>query len=90
MITTNHTWSAPAGDGARRWFVLSISEEKVGDSAWFEPIYAGLDRGGYGQFLRVCTEKLNPRVVMVKSGQDGVRTYATGSLNRPRIRRIFV
>jgi class 3 adenylate cyclase len=38
----------------------------------------------------VCTEKLNPRVVMVKSGQDGVRTYGTGSLNRPRIRRIFV
>ena len=26
----------------------------------------------------VCTEKLNPRVVMVKSGQDGVRTYGTG------------
>jgi adenylate cyclase len=27
--------------------------------------------------LPVCTEKLNPRVVMVKSGQDGVRTYET-------------
>jgi hypothetical protein len=38
----------------------------------------------------VGTEKLNPRVVMVKSAQDGVRTYETGSLNRPRIRRIFV
>ena len=38
----------------------------------------------------VCTEKLNPRVAMVKSAQDGVRTYETGSLNRPRIRRIFV
>jgi hypothetical protein len=38
----------------------------------------------------VCTEKSNPRVVMVKSAQDGVRTYETGSLNRPRIRRIFV
>jgi hypothetical protein len=38
----------------------------------------------------VCAEKLNPRVVMVKSAQDGVRTYETGSLNRPRIWRIFV
>jgi hypothetical protein len=38
----------------------------------------------------VCTEKSNPRVVMVKSAQDGVRTDETGSLNRPRIRRIFV
>src|ERR1700730_17452341 len=27
---------------------------------------------------------------MVKSAQDGVRTDETGSLNRPRIRRIFV
>ena len=40
--------------------------------------------------LPVCTEKSNPRVVMVKSAQDGVRTDETGSLNRPRIRRIFV
>ena len=38
----------------------------------------------------VCTEKSNPRVVKVKSAQDGVRTDETGSLNRPRIRRIFV
>jgi hypothetical protein len=38
----------------------------------------------------VCTEKSNPRVVMVKSTQDGVRTYETGSRNRPRNRRIFV
>jgi hypothetical protein len=38
----------------------------------------------------VCTENSNPRVVMVKSAQDGVRTDETGSLNRPRIRRIFV
>jgi hypothetical protein len=38
----------------------------------------------------VCTENSNPRVVMVKSAQDSVRTYETGSLNRPRIRRIFV
>jgi hypothetical protein len=51
MITTNHVWAAPAGDGARRWFVLSISEEKVGDKAWFDSLYADLEDGGYGQFL---------------------------------------
>ena len=33
---------------------------------------------------------LNPTIVVMKSAQDGVRTYETGSLNRPRIRRIFV
>jgi hypothetical protein len=40
--------------------------------------------------IAVCTEKSNRRVVMVKSTQDGVRTYETGSLNRPRNRRIFI
>ena len=53
------------------------------------------NRGRCGEVARqtlwgVGTEKLNPRVVMVKSAQDGVRTYETGSLNRPRHRRIFV
>jgi hypothetical protein len=38
----------------------------------------------------VCTENSNPEVMMVKPAQDGVRTYETGSLNPPRIRRIFV
>jgi integrase len=39
----------------------------------------------------LCVPKtLNPTIVVMKSAQDGVRTYETGSLNRPRIRRIFV
>src|ERR1700687_4437097 len=40
--------------------------------------------------IPVCTENLNPDVVMMKSAQDSVRTYDAGSLNRPRNRRIFV
>jgi hypothetical protein len=38
----------------------------------------------------VCTEILNPDVVMMKSAQDGVRFDASGSLNLARGRRIFV
>jgi hypothetical protein len=38
----------------------------------------------------VCTEDSNPDVVMVKSAQNGVRTYEAGSLNRTRDRRILV
>jgi hypothetical protein len=56
MITTNHAWAAPAGDGARRWFVLSIGEEKVDDTSWFGPLYADLESGGYGQFLRLLLD----------------------------------
>jgi hypothetical protein len=38
----------------------------------------------------VCTENLNPNVVVMKSAQDGVRTYDAESLNRTRDRRILV
>jgi transcriptional regulator with XRE-family HTH domain len=42
------------------------------------------------QRLTVCTENLNPNIVVMKSAQDGVRTYDAGSLNRTRDRRILV
>src|SRR5258708_32408020 len=39
----------------------------------------------------LCVPKtLNPTIAVMKCAQDGVRTYETGSLNRARIRRIFV
>ena len=38
----------------------------------------------------MCTENLNPNVVVMKSAQDGVRTYDAGSLDRTRDRRILV
>jgi hypothetical protein len=61
---------------------------------WSETLFSArlfeLSHNEMPSTVGVCTEKLNPRVVMVKSAQDGVRTYETGSLNRPRSRRIFV
>ena len=35
-----------------------------------------LNGARYWRILPVCTEKSNPRVVMVKSAQDGVRTWS--------------
>ena len=76
--------SLDAGQFDRRDIVFLIDRDRPElDGAIVLPFV------GYALVV-VCTEKLNPRVVMVKSGQDGVRTYGTGSLNRPRIRRIFV
>jgi hypothetical protein len=39
--------------------------------------WSKLAGGIFLDWIVVCTEKLNPRVVMVKSAQDGVRTYET-------------
>jgi hypothetical protein len=41
-------------------------------------------------WIPVCTENLNPNVVVMKSAQDGVRTYDAGSLDQTRDRRILV
>ena len=38
----------------------------------------------------VCTENLNPDVVVMKSTKNGVRFDGSGSLNRARNRRILV
>ena len=50
---------------------------------------AGLSLMEQGR-LPVCTENLNPNIVVMKSAQDGARTYDAGSLNRTRDRRILV
>lgn len=38
----------------------------------------------------VCTENLNPEVVVVESAEDGARFYASGALNRANGRCVFV
>jgi hypothetical protein len=40
--------------------------------------------------LAVCTENLNPDVVVMKSAKNGVRFDGAGPLNRARDRRILV
>jgi hypothetical protein len=51
MMTTNHEWAINAGEGARRFFVLEVSDEHVGDKAWFDRLHSDLEDGGREQFL---------------------------------------
>ena len=38
----------------------------------------------------VCTENLNPEVMVMESAEDGARLYASGPLNRVNKRRVLV
>jgi hypothetical protein len=51
MLCTNHEWAVPAGAGARRWFIVDVSEARTGDKAYFDALHADLESGGDGQFL---------------------------------------
>jgi hypothetical protein len=56
ILTTNHDWAIHAGQGARRWFVCEVSEERLGDEGYFNALYGDLEAGGYEQLLDMLLE----------------------------------
>jgi len=51
MLTANHAFVWPAGKGDRRSFILDVKDDHANDKTWFDPIYEGLENGGYEQLL---------------------------------------
>jgi phage/plasmid-associated DNA primase len=86
MMTTNHEWAVQAGDGARRWFIVEVSNEKANDKAWFDAIYDGLKAGGYGQFLNLL---LDMKLGDFTPAKELVRTKELGATQRRTAGTIF-
>ena len=51
MLTSNHDHAVAAGTSDRRLVVFCVSEKYAQDREWFDPLYADLEDGGYGEFL---------------------------------------
>jgi hypothetical protein len=51
MMTTNHDHAIAAGVRDRRNVVYDVSDERVGDKAWFDSLYQDLAAGGISEFL---------------------------------------
>jgi hypothetical protein len=51
MMASNETWVVPASIYARRFFVLDVSGERIGDYAYFDAIQQQLENGGYEAML---------------------------------------
>ena len=51
IATTNHDHAVAAGVRDRRNVVYDVSDERVGDRAWFDRLYQDLAAGGTGEFL---------------------------------------
>jgi Family of unknown function (DUF5906) len=51
IATTNHDHAVAAGSRERRKVVYDVSNEHVGDKAWFDRLYRDLAQGGTSEFL---------------------------------------
>lgn len=46
MATSNSDWVVPAGDGARRFFVLDVDPIRAGNHVYFDALYHEVQNGG--------------------------------------------
>lgn len=64
---TNHSWAIPAGEDARRWMVLDVSDKRKGDYAYFGALQAEIENGGTEAFLHhlvgIDVAGWNPRLL---------------------------
>jgi hypothetical protein len=71
LATTNHDHAVAAGVRDRRNVVLDVSDERVGDKAWFDRLYRDLAAGGTNEFLalllRVKLGDWHPRQILKTS-----------------------
>jgi hypothetical protein len=50
-MSSNLSWVVPAALRARRWFVLGVSDHRVGDSQYFKALYDEIEHGGVAAML---------------------------------------
>lgn len=57
MIASNSNWVIPAGTNSRRWFMLNVSDHRVGDAEYFDTLTDELKNGGVEAFLYFLLER---------------------------------
>lgn len=51
IIATNEEWAVPAGPESRRWFVLEVSEKRMGNTEYFRQLMEWIEKDGRAKFL---------------------------------------
>lgn len=51
IIATNNEWVVPASEDERRYCVLNVSDDRIGNSEYFNAMQRQLDNGGYEALL---------------------------------------
>ena len=67
IFLANNEWVVPAGPDARRWMVLDVNEDRIGDYAHFQTLAKAIENDGAAAFLysllKVDLDSFNPRVL---------------------------
>ncbi|MGB9507177.1 MAG: DUF5906 domain-containing protein [Candidatus Acidiferrum sp.] len=67
ILLSNLTWVIPTDEDERRFFMVDVSDSKIGDFKYFQAIRDELDHGGKGALLyhlkHVDISQFNPRLV---------------------------
>ena len=51
IVLSNNDWVVPASDRERRFFMVDVSGERIGDFKYFEALHRQLEAGGYAALL---------------------------------------
>jgi Family of unknown function (DUF5906)/Bifunctional DNA primase/polymerase, N-terminal len=51
IMVSNNKWVIPASIDARRFAMFEVAEHHMQDAAWFKPLYAQMEEGGYAAML---------------------------------------
>ena len=69
IIASNEDWAVPAEVDDRRFFVLEVSDHRVGDFAYFEQLAGERDNGGPGALLHLLQTRdissFNPKFFLI-------------------------
>jgi hypothetical protein len=68
MLASTNDWVVPAGMHERRFVVQKVADSQMQKPEWFKPLYAELERGGYGamlyDLLKVDIGDWHPRTII--------------------------
>ena len=88
IATSNHEHAVAAGVQDRRNVVFDVSDERAGDSAWFNRLYRDLENGGAAEFLNLLLNirlgNWHPRQILKTT--ETIEQQRTRGHSRPPVR----
>ncbi len=85
-MASNSSWVVPVGIHGRRWFILQVADNRLGDHEYFGRLAAELDNGGAEAMLYELQRRdlagFNPRIVPETAAYLEQRAHSLDTLQR--------